>query len=220
VSIPPKSHRLLGNAKEAVSNWIEEVFGNTKNKAGPAGIVPEEVIPQAVEYEIPEQTPQVPPKPLTQELLEREYGLPVPSACALTAGAWLNNEYLKTLGSGLTTDEAVDVLRGLKGTGFNSEGGVLSFDKIAEKMAAVKDEADYLVWADKTYPTEEDITAAGYPYYLEVRRHVDNPNRTHFLGHANGEEYDPYSTPINNKWWKKSDLSTAEYRAFTPYSSK
>jgi hypothetical protein len=221
-----KAGEIIENAKENVSNWIEGIFGKAENTVEPE-IVPEEItIPAApvveAEHELPEQEPIVPQIPLTQELLEEAYELQRPSACALTSGAWLNNEYLKTLGRGLTTDEIIEALRPLKGTAFLSDAEVKNFTSIAKKMSAVKDEAAYLVRVEGIiYATEEAVAEAGYQYYLEVRRHVNNPEtRMHFPGHANGEEYDPYSTPVVTKWWEDPRYSTVEYRVFTLYEPR
>jgi hypothetical protein len=143
-----------------------------------------------------------------QEMIEERLGLPKPSACAITSYSWIDNEYLRTLGQGLNSEELITLLREAKGTGYNDKGWVTSYDELGKAIHEEK----YLKFY-KDYTSLEELQRDGITYYLIKYINKENTTKTHFLGSANGREFDPYTT-TDDRWWEKKEKANIVYRAF------
>ena len=147
---------------------------------------------------------------INQEMIEQRLGLPKPSACAITSYSWIDNEYLRTLGGGLNSEELITLIRGAKGTGYNDKGWVTSYDELGKAIH----KENYLQFY-KDYTSLEELQRDGITYYLIKCINKEDQDRTHYLGSANGREFDPdITTKKENRWWEKKEKRSVTYRAF------
>jgi hypothetical protein len=149
---------------------------------------------------------------LSQEMIEKAFGLPKPSACAITSYVWMDGKYLESMGKGKTPEEAITLLKNSDQRGFNEKGRVTSYAEIGKSI----DAGNYLEFY-RDYNSLDQLQKDGINYYLIKYIHPDNPDRTHYNGYAQGVTYEPYTTPINPKdlWWLNEEKPPKKtYRAF------
>ncbi len=161
------------------------------------------------EKEVPRQNTN---QQLSQEMIEKTFGLPKPSACAIASYLWLTNMYLTSQGKNKSPEEMISLLQKSDQRGFNNEGWVTNYALIGKSI----DSVNYLEFY-KDYNSLDQLQKDGINYYLKKYIHPDNPNRTHFQGYANGMSYEPYTTGSSEeKWWETNQKTKKVYRAFTP----
>jgi len=160
------------------------------------------------EKEVPKQITK---QQLSQEMIENAFGLPKPSACAITSYVWMDGKYLESMGKGKTPEEAITLLKNSDQRGFNNEGRVTSYAEIGKSI----DAGNYLEFY-KDYNSLDQLQKDRINYYLIKYIHPDNPDRTHYQGYANGVIFEPYTTYDDNLWWKIKKETKIVYRAFTP----
>lgn len=151
-----------------------------------------------------------------QEQVESKYGLPGPSACALSAYAWLMNEFLgNEVGKGrLNAAPLLESLRNAQNKGFDKEGSVLSYAEIGKVIAQSVGSEMYLSYY-KDYNSLEELEKDNIKYYLTRYVYKNNPDRVHFTGTARGVTYDSYTTHLEGNWWQDKDkIGQKSYRAF------
>lgn len=152
---------------------------------------------------------------ISQENVEKKIGLDDHSACAITASAEMNNNFLKSeLGKTLESQELIEAISNAQGEMFTDKSWVLSFNGLNAKISAALGIDNYLMYAG-TYGSQEEVKAAGFTYYLEKATYFNDPYKTHFMSYSNGFK-DDTDTTTNSRWWKDQDFYTSVYYGFTP----
>jgi len=159
------------------------------------------------EKEVPKQITK---QQLSQEMIENAFGLPKPSACAITSYLWINTRYLASIGENMSPDEQIKRLTASKERGFDEQGWVTNYAEIGKSI----DAGNYLEFY-KDYNSLDQLQEDGINYYLIKYIHPDDPNRTHYQGYAHGVLFEPYTTSSDSGalWWKDPKTKIV-YRAF------
>ena len=153
---------------------------------------------------------------IKQEDVEKQGELPIHSACAVTSAAWVNNEFLKTLGIEIyDNDYIISNILDAKGVAFSENSYVNSWNLLMANYSANVNIDNYLLFSNQKFNSSEEVLQAGYNYYLVKYSHIDNPYRTHWVGYANGVKNDPDST-TKNRWWEKKSERNIEYYGLKP----
>jgi hypothetical protein len=151
---------------------------------------------------------------ISQEMVESALGLNDHSACAITSGAELANNFFQSVyGTSLDSQELIAALGKAQGEMFNDDSLVLSWNGMNAMIAAELEIDNYPVYYN-TYDTLEALQADGVKFYLEKFKHMDDSERTHFGSWSNGQFDDPYATVQDIKWWEDPDLNTPEFYGF------
>ena len=152
---------------------------------------------------------------ITQEEVEESSGLPKHSACAITAGTELNNNFFRnTYGNGLSKEELLEAIKENKNEMFDTESLVLTWNGLGAGIAKRYGTDNYLLYAGE-YDTVEDIQNAGINYWLKKAIRKDDPTRTHFISVTYGDK-DDTDTTTTDRWWNDTELTSFVYYGFKP----
>ena len=153
---------------------------------------------------------------IKQEDVEVAGNLPLHSACAITSGSWVNNEFLKSLGIvNYDSDSIISNILDGKNNAFTDKGYVTSWNLLMASYSAAMNMENYLLFNSDAFSSEKEVLEAGYSYYLAKYSHYQNSERTHWVGFANGIKNDPDSTTIN-RWWENDAQNSVIYYGLTP----
>lgn len=141
------------------------------------------------------------------------------TACAVTASALLNNDFLETflISKGLSNKNIIEALADSKGEMFTEKTSwVNSFNGLNAKISAKFNSENYLVFS-KFYNSLSEAQENGVEYALLKYTNKNNPNRTHFVRYFNGIIKDPYKKRANESvWWSSPDNYSTKVYEFKP----
>ena len=141
------------------------------------------------------------------------------TACAVTASALLNNDFLETfpISKGLSNKNIIEALGDSKGEMFTEKTSwVKSFNGLNAKVSAEFNSENYLVFS-KFYDSLSAAQENGVEYALLKYTNINNPDRTHFVRYSNGIIKDPYKKRDNEiVWWSSPNNYSTKVYEFKP----
>lgn len=141
------------------------------------------------------------------------------TACAVTASALLNNDFLETfpISKGLSNKNIIEALSNSKGDMFTEKTSwVKSFNGLNAEISAKFNSENYLVFS-KFYDSLSVAQENGIEYALLKYTNINNPNRTHFVRYFNGTIKDPYRKKDNEiVWWDSQNNYSTRVYEFKP----
>ena len=151
---------------------------------------------------------------ISQEMVEQALGLAEHSACAITAGSEMtNNFFQEQYGDSFNNSELIEAIGKAQGEMFDNESTVQSWNGLNAAIAAEFGLDNYLLFYKED--SLEALQADGIKYYLKKFVDVEDSSHTHFGSSSNGILDDP-DTTTGDRWWEDSDLYTPVYYGFKP----